>query len=97
MARRHATLIPLSHQHQHALALVVIIRRRFGIEKGEKIWREEQVGKIQKAWKAELKGHFEVPSEEKTSTTESSGTAAETKAVKTEKVEAKVPARKSKT
>ena len=35
--------------------------------------------------------------DEKTSTTESSGTAAETKAVKTEKVEAKVPARKSKT
>jgi iron-sulfur cluster repair protein YtfE (RIC family) len=60
MARRHATLIPLSQQHQHALALAVIIRRRFGIEKGEKAWREEQVEIIQKAWKAELKGHFEV-------------------------------------
>ncbi len=60
MARRHATLIPLSHQHQHALALAVIIRRRFGIEKGEKAWREEQVEKIQKAWAAELNGHFEV-------------------------------------
>lgn len=60
MSRRHASLIPLSHQHQHALALAVIIRRRFGIEKGEALWREEQVEKIQNAWKAELKGHFEV-------------------------------------
>lgn len=60
MARRHDSLIPLSHQHQHALALTVIIRRRFGIEKGEPVWRQEQVEKIQKAWKAELKGHFEV-------------------------------------
>ena len=60
MARRHDSLIPLSHQHQHALALVVIIRRRFGIEKGEPLWRQEHVEKIQKAWKAELKGHFEV-------------------------------------
>ena len=60
MARRHASLIPLSHQHQHALALAVIIRRRFGIERGEGLWREEQVEKMQKAWEAELKGHFEV-------------------------------------
>ena len=60
MPQRHDSLIPLSRQHQHALALAVIIRRRFGIEKGEGAWREEQVEKIQKAWKAELKGHFEV-------------------------------------
>jgi hypothetical protein len=60
MSRRHDSLIPLSHQHQHALALAVIIRRRFGIEKGERQWREEQVEKIQNTWQAELKGHFEV-------------------------------------
>lgn len=60
MSRRHGSLIPLSHQHQHALALAVIIRRRFGVEKGEALWREEQAEKIQKAWQAELKGHFEV-------------------------------------
>ncbi len=60
MSRRHESLIPLSHQHQHALALAVIIRRRFGIEKGEALWREEQVENIRKAWHAELKGHFEV-------------------------------------
>jgi hemerythrin-like domain-containing protein len=63
MSRRHDSLIPLSHQHQHALALAVIIRRRFGIEKGEELWREEQAEKIQKAWLAELKGHFEVEEE----------------------------------
>jgi len=60
MSRRHDSLIPLSHQHQHALALAVIIRRRFGIEKKEAAWRAEQLAKIQKAWLAELKGHFEV-------------------------------------
>ena len=60
MSRRHDSLIPLSHQHQHALALAVIIRRRFGMEKGEAHWREEQVEKIQRSWQAELKGHFEV-------------------------------------
>ena len=60
MSRRHDSLIPLSHQHQHALALAVIIRRRFGMEMGKKHWREQQVEKIQKAWQAELKGHFEV-------------------------------------
>jgi iron-sulfur cluster repair protein YtfE (RIC family) len=63
MSRRHASLIPLSHQHQHALALAVIIRRRFGFDKGEARWREEQTEKIQKAWRAELKGHFEVEEE----------------------------------
>lgn len=60
MPRRHHSLIPLSHQHQHALALAVVIRRRFGIEKGESQWRERQVESIQNAWATELKGHFEV-------------------------------------
>jgi len=60
MARRHESLIPLSHQHQHALALAVIIRRRFGIEKGEPAWREEMVSRIHEAYRAELDGHFEV-------------------------------------
>jgi len=60
MSRRHKSLIPLSHQHQHALALAVIIRRRIGMKKEEAAWCEEQVEKIQKAWQAEVKGHFEV-------------------------------------
>ncbi len=60
MSRRHDSLIPLSHQHQHALALAIIIKRRFGCEKGEDVWRGEMVEKIQKLYSAELTGHFEV-------------------------------------
>jgi iron-sulfur cluster repair protein YtfE (RIC family) len=60
MPRRHDSLIPLSHQHQHALALAVIIRRRFGAEKGEDAWLEEMLSKAQHAYRAELVGHFEV-------------------------------------
>jgi len=55
VGRRHDSLIPLSHQH--ALALAVVIRRRFGIEKGELIWREAMIEKIQQAYKAQLMGH----------------------------------------
>ena len=60
MSRRHDSLIPLSHQHQHALALAVIIRRRFGIEKGENAWLEEMLAKSKSAYRGELVGHFEV-------------------------------------
>jgi hemerythrin-like domain-containing protein len=60
MSRRHDSLIPLSHQHQHALALAVIIKRRLGSEKGEEIWREEIAEKIRKLYSAELIGHFDV-------------------------------------
>jgi iron-sulfur cluster repair protein YtfE (RIC family) len=60
VSRRHDSLIPLSHQHQHALALAVIIRRRFGIEKGEDAWLEEMLAKTQSAYRGELVGHFEV-------------------------------------
>lgn len=60
MPRRHDSLIPLSHQHRHALALAVIIRRRFDVEKGEDAWLEEMLAKAQDAHRAELVGHFEV-------------------------------------
>ena len=60
MSRRHDSLIPLSHQHQHALALAVIIKRRFGSENREEAWREEIREKIGKLYSAELTGHFEV-------------------------------------
>ncbi len=60
MSRRHDSLIPLSHQHQHALALAVIIRRRFGIEKGEDAWLEKMLRQARNAYGAELVGHFEV-------------------------------------
>jgi len=60
MSRRHDSLIPLSHQHQHALALAVIIKRRFGSEKGEDAWREDMAENIQKLYSAEIMGHFDV-------------------------------------
>ncbi len=60
MSRRHASLIPLSRQHQHALALSLIIRRRFGIGKGEATWQEEIAARIGKLYTAELSAHFEV-------------------------------------
>jgi hypothetical protein len=60
MSRRHDGLIPLSHQHQHALALAVIIKKRFGREREEEIWREDMSEKIRKLYSAELIGHFDV-------------------------------------
>lgn len=60
MSRRHDSLIPLSHQHQHALALAVIIKRRFGSENREKAWLDETRDKIRKLYSTELTGHFEV-------------------------------------
>ncbi len=63
MARRHNSLIPLSHQHQHALALAVIIRRKFGLKETESVWCQEMVLKVQKMYTGELRGHFEVEEE----------------------------------
>lgn len=63
MARRHESLIPLSRQHNHALILALTIRRRDGIEKGEPAWLEETAARIQKAYDAELHGHFAVEEE----------------------------------
>jgi hemerythrin-like domain-containing protein len=63
MSRRHHSLIPLSHQHQHALALAVIIRRRFGMTTDPMIWQNEMIEKVAKAYQAELRGHFEVEEE----------------------------------
>lgn len=60
MARRHESLIPLSRQHQHALALALIIRRRDGLEKGQASWLEETAARIRSAYTVELAGHFEV-------------------------------------
>jgi hemerythrin-like domain-containing protein len=60
MARRHESLIPLSRQHNHALVLALTIRRRDGIEKGEGKWLEETAARVQRAYAAELRGHFEV-------------------------------------
>jgi len=46
---RHKSLIPLSHQHQHALALCVRLERAI------------QAGKVDlEAWQAEIQQHFEL-------------------------------------
>jgi hemerythrin-like domain-containing protein len=63
VSRRHESLIPLSHQHQHALALAVIIRRRFGMTTDPMTWQNEMIEKVAKAYQAELRGHFEVEEE----------------------------------
>jgi len=60
MSRRHDSLIPLSRQHQHALALALIIRRRDELDKGEPAWLEATAAKIRNAYTVELAGHFEV-------------------------------------
>ena len=52
---RHASLIPLSHQHQHGLALCVIIERTLSAENAADLAR-----KVQDAYELELRNHFEV-------------------------------------
>jgi hemerythrin-like domain-containing protein len=60
MARRHESLIPLSRQHNHALILSLLIRRRDGIEKGEAAWLGSAAERIRRAFEGELSGHFDV-------------------------------------
>jgi Hemerythrin HHE cation binding domain len=60
MSRRHDSLIPLSRQHNHALTLALIIRRRDGLDEGESTWLEKTAAKIRNAYAVELAGHFEV-------------------------------------
>ena len=56
---RDPSLHPLSHQHQHGLALSVIIRRTLDREESEKT-RRELAAKVKAAWELELEGHFAV-------------------------------------
>ncbi len=59
---RDSSLIPLSHQHQHGLALTVIIERGLKADRSpEKA--AELSRKVADMWKAELKGHFQVEEE----------------------------------
>ncbi len=61
MARRHESLIPLSRQHHHALALALVLRRRDGLEAGrEAAWLEGAARRAKHAYDAELSGHFDV-------------------------------------
>jgi iron-sulfur cluster repair protein YtfE (RIC family) len=58
MSRRHDSLIPLSHQHQHALAFALTIKRRIGMEKGEPAWFDLMVVKLKEIFANELNFHF---------------------------------------
>jgi hemerythrin-like domain-containing protein len=57
--RRDASLHGLSHQHQHGLALCVVIRRTLGRDASEAA-RRDLAAKIERMWEAELEGHFAV-------------------------------------
>jgi hemerythrin-like domain-containing protein len=60
MFKSSDSLTPLTRQHQHALALAVIIHSKFGVEEGKSKWQEEMNAKVQQIFKAELARHFEV-------------------------------------
>jgi len=51
--KRHASLIPLSHDHQHGLALAVMIDRRLRPD-------EELARKVAAMWEGELRDHFAI-------------------------------------
>jgi hypothetical protein len=56
---RDPSLHPLSHQHQHGLALCVIIRRTLDRDESAET-RRELAGKVKAAWEIELEPHFSV-------------------------------------
>ena len=57
--KRDPSLHPLSHQHQHGLALCVIIRRTLDQDESDAAQRD-LTGKIEAAWELELEPHFAV-------------------------------------
>jgi hemerythrin-like domain-containing protein len=59
---RDPSLHPLSHQHQHGLALSVLIDRGLKSDTSEKI-AADLAHKVAAAWDVELQGHFQVEEE----------------------------------
>jgi hemerythrin-like domain-containing protein len=59
---RDPSLHPLSHQHQHGLALSVIIERGLKADSSEKT-AGDLAHKVAAAWEVELRGHFRVEEE----------------------------------
>jgi hemerythrin-like domain-containing protein len=55
--RRDPSLHPLSHQHQHGLALCVIIGRTLDRDESEAV-RRDLAAKVKAAWEVELEAHF---------------------------------------
>ena len=56
---RDPSLHPLSHQHQHGLALCVIIRRTLDEDASPKAL-QDLASKVKAAWEMELEAHFAV-------------------------------------
>ena len=56
---RDPSLHPLSHQHQHGLALCVIIRRTLD-EDASPATMQDLASKVKAAWEIELEAHFSV-------------------------------------
>ncbi|MEZ5365601.1 MAG: hemerythrin domain-containing protein [Bryobacterales bacterium] len=56
---RDPSLHPLSHQHQHGLALCVILRRTLADDWSEET-RRDLAQKVRAAWEIELEPHFAV-------------------------------------
>ncbi len=58
--KRDQSLVPLSHQHQHGLALCVLIRK--GLEEQEPTSAKvaELRRMVDSLWKVELEGHFQI-------------------------------------
>lgn len=56
---RDPALHPLSHQHQHGLALCVILDRTLRTDSSSEAVRD-LTGKALAAWNVEIRGHFEV-------------------------------------
>jgi hemerythrin-like domain-containing protein len=56
---RDPSLHPLSHQHQHGLALSVLIDRGLKADSSAKT-ADDLAGKVAAAWAVELRGHFQV-------------------------------------
>jgi len=59
---RDPSLHPLSHQHQHGLALSVLIERGLKADSSEKT-AADLAHKVAAAWEVELRGHFRVEEE----------------------------------
>jgi hemerythrin-like domain-containing protein len=59
---RDPSLHPLSHQHQHGLALSVIIDRGLKADPSEKT-ANDLADKVAVTWSVELQGHFQVEEE----------------------------------
>lgn len=60
--KRDPALIPLSHHHQHALGLTVLISRGLAADDSDE--KAEELREMAlKAWDAELRGHFQLEEE----------------------------------